>query len=414
MDSGRRSARFGGKRDKGEDTLDGLGSIPAAAASRLGGGAMASAHAPARAPRQALAKLRRLLGTDPCALVVVFASPVADRDAVAAAAAEIFPEAPVVGCTTAGEIASTGYAEHEIVAVGFRASHFRAEAALIPDLAALDPEAAAAQAVRLRAELGPDEPDWRWEFAFLLIDGLSRREDELVTALRLGLGTIPLFGGSAGDGLDFRETFVLVDGRFRTDAAVLVLLRTRCRIEVFKFDNLEPVPIKMIVTDAEPERRIVRELNAAPAAQEYARLIGRDASNLSPFTFASHPVVVRVGGQHHVRAIQKVRPNGDLVFFSAIDEGLVLTLAEPVPIARHLEGALAKLDRRGRPEAILACDCILRRLAVEQVQGVREVSRILAAHHVVGFSTYGEQFNSVHVNQTMTGVAIYPAEEPVP
>jgi hypothetical protein len=27
---------------------------------------------------------------------------------------------------------------------------------------------------------------------------------------------------------------------------------------------------------------------------------------------------------------------------------------------------------------------------------------------VVGFSTYGEQINGLHVNQTMTGVAIYP------
>lgn len=375
---------------------------------------MVSAHAPAQAPRQALDELRALLGADACALVVVFASPVADRVAVAAAASEIFPGTPVVGCTTAGEIASSGYAEQEIVAVGFRASHFRAQAALIPNLAALDPEQAAAQAVRLRAELGPEESGWRWEFAFLLIDGMSRREDQLVTALRLGLGTIPLFGGSAGDGLDFGETFVLVDGRFVSDAAVLVLVRSRCPIEVFKFDNLAPVPTKMIVTDAEPERRIVRELNAAPAAQEYARLIGHDPANLSPFVFASHPVVVRVGGQHHVRAIQQVQPNGDLVFFSAIDEGLVLTLAEPMPIAEHLDSALGALGRRGRPEAILACDCILRRLAVEQIQGTREVSRTLAAHSVVGFSTYGEQFNSVHVNQTMTGVAIYPAEGDLP
>lgn len=375
---------------------------------------MPSAHAPASEPWRALRELRALLGGDRCALVVLFASPAADREELARAAAQTFPDVPVVGCTTAGEIASNGYAEHEIVAVGFRASHFRASVALISDLSCFEPEAAAAQAVRLRSELGPEMPDWRWEFAFLLIDGLSRREDQLVSALRLGLGTIPLFGGSAGDGLDFRETFVLMDGRFRTDAAVLVLFRTRCRIEVFKFDNLTPVPIKMIVTDAEPERRIVRELNAAPAAQEYARLIGHHPDNLSPFTFASHPLVVRIGDQHHVRAIQKVEPNGDLVFFSAIDEGLVLTLAEPMPIAPHLDNALGALGRRTRPEAILACDCILRRLAVEQVQAMREVSGILAAHKVIGFSTYGEQFNSVHVNQTMTGVAIYPADEDLP
>jgi hypothetical protein len=32
----------------------------------------------------------------------------------------------------------------------------------------------------------------------------------------------------------------------------------------------------------------------------------------------------------------------------------------------------------------------------------------LQQHRVLGFSTYGEQLNSMHVNQTMTGVAIYP------
>ena len=176
--------------------------------------------------------------------------------------------------------------------------------------------------------MGERPPGWDWDFAFLLIDGLSRREDQLVAALRLGLGDVPLFGGSAGDGLDFRRTFVLADGGFREDAAVLTLVRSRCPVRVFKIRPLEPTEVKMVVTDADPERRLVREINAEPAAREYARLVGKDPDQLSPFTFAAHPIVVRVGGQHHVRAIQKVEPNGDLTFFSAIDEGLVLTLAE--------------------------------------------------------------------------------------
>jgi hypothetical protein len=41
------------------------------------------------------------------------------------------------------------------------------------------------------------------------------------------------------------------------------------------------------------------------------------------------------------------------------------------------------------------------------------VSALLQQHRVLGFSTYGEQLNSMHVNQTMTGVAIYPPG-PVP
>ena len=62
------------------------------------------------------------------------------------------------------------------------------------------------------------------------------------------------------------------------------------------------------------------------------------------------------------------------------------------------------------PEAIIACDCILRRLEAEQSQASLAVSRILSEQGVVGFNTYGEQVNGAHVNQTLTGIAIYPPE----
>ena len=38
------------------------------------------------------------------------------------------------------------------------------------------------------------------------------------------------------------------------------------------------------------------------------------------------------------------------------------------------------------------------------------LSGILSENRVIGFSTYGEQVNSMHVNQTLTGVAIYPPD----
>lgn len=369
------------------------------------------AYAPAASPRAALEALGAQAGDAGFALVALFVSPEADLDAVAAAAAEAFPDCPTIGCTTAGEIAPGGYADGGVVAIGFAADRFAARTALIPDLAGLDASGVGGVAVRMRAQLAVARPDWTWEFAWLLNDGLARREDQLVAALRFGLGATPLFGGSAGDGLDFRRTSVIAEGRAHENAAVLAVVRSRGPVRVFKFDHFRPTDVKMVVTSADPERRIVREINAEPAALEYARLVGKDPAQLSPFTFAAHPVVVTVGGQHHVRAIQKVEPNGDLAFFSAIDEGLVLTLAEPTDIARHLETALGALARPVRPEAIIGCDCILRRLEAEQTQAAGAVSRILAAHDVVGFNTYGEQFNSVHVNQTFTGVALYPPED---
>ncbi|PZQ99487.1 MAG: GfdT protein [Cereibacter sphaeroides] len=355
----------------------------------------------------AVRRLRVGLGPGPFALVILFISPDADMGLLESGVDAVFGSTPVIGCTTAGEIGPEGYVEGQIVAVALPEVHFAVDALLIPDLGDLNSQDLIGQLIRARQGLIRARPGWDHEFAFLLVDGLSIREDELTSALASGLGPVPLFGGSAGDGTRFKETFVLHQGRALRNAAVLAMVRSDCRVKVFSLDHLVPTEARMVVTEADPRSRTVRQINAEPAAREYARILGKDAGQLNTFTFAAHPVVVRIGGKHHVRAIQQVDRNGDLVFFSAIDEGLVLTLAEPQDMVAHLERELQAL---GRPEAILACDCILRRMEAMEKQLSGAVSTLLRQHRVVGFSTYGEQFNSMHVNQTMTGVAIYPPE----
>lgn len=351
------------------------------------------------------------LGPGPFARVFVFISPEADLAALGRGLAACFAPGLVVGCTTAGEISLEGYTEGEIVAVALAQDHFDTDCMLIGDLSRISSQDLIGDLIRKRAALQERHPGWEGEFAFLLVDGLSTREDELTSALAAGLGSLPLFGGSAGDGTNFGSTKVLWQDRFLENAAVLTLVRSRGRVKVFNLDHLLPSDRKMVVTEADPKRRIVRKINAEPAAQEYARLLGKDPGQLTTFTFAAHPVVVRVGGRHHVRAIQRVDENGDLIFFSAIDEGLVLTLAEPQDMALHLDRELTRLSDHGKPAAILACDCILRRMEALEKQKYGAISAVLRDHRVVGFSTYGEQWNSMHVNQTMTGVAIYPPDE---
>ncbi|MDP3195877.1 MAG: FIST N-terminal domain-containing protein [Tabrizicola sp.] len=367
---------------------------------------MPRAHVGARDP-DALAKLARGLGPGPFAAVILFISPEADRDLLASGLEAAFPGVSVIGCTTAGEISPEGYSEGEIVAVALPSAVFAVDCLGI-NLAALDGQELIGRLIRARAGLARKRGGWEDEFAFLMVDGMSIREDELTAALGPGLGPVPLFGGSAGDGTRFGATFVLQDGVFREGWAVLMMVRTACTVRVFSLNHLTPTNRRMVVTGADPARRVVHQINAEPAAQEYARLLGKDPAQLTTFTFAAHPVVVRIGGSHHVRAIQRLDPNGDLVFFSAIDEGLVLTLAEPQDMAAHLDRALTDLAAGGKPAAILACDCILRRIEAMENQRFGAVSALLKAHGVVGFSTYGEQLNSMHVNQTMTGVAIYP------
>lgn len=356
----------------------------------------------------ALETLARQLGPGPFSLIMLFVSPAADLERLPSQAARVFGDIPIVGCTTAGEISDAGYNEDSIVAIALPAAYFRVDTLTIPDLLRLDPPALAAALVRTRTAMAERHPELAHEFAILLVDGLSQKEDELTSALAAGMGATPMLGGSAGDGTRFTRTFVLDGRRLSENAAALVLVRTECPVRVFNFDHLVPTERRMVVTEADPRHRIVRQINAEPAAREYARLVGMDPEQLSTFTFAAHPVAVRMGMRHHVRAIRQVMENGDLIFFSAIDEGVVLTITEPGDMIGQLNRELTRLSLPERPTAILAFDCILRRLEAEEKQIVGRVSELLRRHRVIGFCTYGEQFGPMHVNQTMTGVAIYP------
>lgn len=358
-----------------------------------------------------LSEILKTLGSDDFALVILFIAPCADFSKIEGHSFDVFGDTPVIGCTTAGEITCDGYSERNIVAVAFPKSHFDARLNFIPDVNKMDGQHMIDGIIRNRKRLAIHNPKWTHEFNFLLVDGLSRQEDKITSSLSVGLGPVPLFGGSAGDGVEFKNTFIFYQGKRHRSAAVLTQFRTSCPIKVFKTDHLVPTNQRMVVTKADPDNRIVTEINAAPAAREYARILGKDPEQLTAFTFAAHPVVVRIGGHHHVRAIQQVADNGDLVFFSAIDEGLVLTLAEPLDMNDHLQTEFAKLSEHKKPDAILACDCILRRLEAQEKQMTGALSKTMHDNNVIGFSTYGEQFNSMHVNQTMTGVAIYPPEE---
>ncbi len=345
-------------------------------------------------------------------LVLLFISPQGDIAHIAAEMQRQLAPVPVIGCTTAGEISHAGYGEGGIVAIGFPKSHFAARCTLIEDLDTSEVQPALDRIIQNRHQMALGAPGWDSEFAFLMIDGLSRREDALTAKLAAGLGPVPLFGGSAGDGDAFERTSVFFDGAVYENAAVLAQIRSNCPVKVFKTDNLTPTETRMVVTAADPGERLVHEINAEPAARELARILGKDPEQLSTFTFAAHPLLVRLGDQHHVRAIQRVAPDGALVFFSAIDEGMVLALADQLDMVEHLEQEMMGLSTPAPPDMILACDCLLRRIDAEQKQQATAVSSILSANRVFGFSTYGEQVNSMHVNQTLTGVAIYPPPAP--
>jgi hypothetical protein len=366
------------------------------------------AHSCARDPGEAVAELHDGLAQERLSLVLFFCSSAYDREALAAALRERFATVPVAGCTTAGEIGPAGCQDHSLAGVSFSAATCTPVGGRLDDLGCFRQQDGIALAQDLRRrlrELAPE--DGLNTFAFLLVDGLFGHEEQLAHALQQGLAEVPLVGGSAGDALGFERTFVYWDGRFVSDAAVLVLAATPLPLTEFKTQHFVPTDERLVVTGADPGARVVTELNGRPAAEEYGRLLGVEPADLRPEHFAASPVLVVVDGTNYVRSIQRVAPGGGLKFYCAIDRGVVLRVARGVDLLENLRAAFSRVRAQiGPPQLVLTCDCILRRLEIDQ-EGLRSgVDDVLRRNHAVGFNTYGEQFCGVHVNQTMTAIAL--------
>ncbi|WP_371367313.1 nitric oxide-sensing protein NosP [Pseudomonas sp. QL9] len=341
--------------------------------------------------------------------VLFFCSAEYDLTALAAALEQYFGGIELVGCTTAGEITPQGYGRGCVSAVGFDVRSFVVSSALIDEMerfSLIDAQQMVESLVAgcRSAELAPIKDH---SFALTLLDGLSSREEVVLAALGAALGAIPHFGGSAGDDNHLTHTHVYYRGQFHTGAAVVLLFNTWLDFEVFTTHHVVPRGEKLVVTHADSASRRVLELNAEPAALEYARLIGVPPQELSFELFSAHPLAVRIKDQYYVRSIQQVHDDLSLTFYCAVETGIVLTAMSTGPLLPNLQAQFRRLhERLGPPLLTIGCDCFLRRLELEVAGDTAATSEFLRSQQVIGFNTYGEQFNGMHINQTFTGVAI--------
>lgn len=337
-------------------------------------------------------------------VVLLFCSPSYDLDVLGPALRGNF-SCPVVACTSSGQIGRGGYQRGGMSATSLASDLLSVTPHLVAPLTECWARASAVgdevRAARDRAPQGTNA------FGLLLVDGLSLAEEALAAALYQSLGQIPLIGGSAGDDLTFSRTAVYWQGEFLSNAAVLTVFETKLPVATMKLHHFRPTSRQLVTTRADLEHRRVIEINGVAAVEAYAAVLGLRPDQLGADVFSKHPLMLRLGRDHYVRGIQRVNPDGSMTFFCAIDEGLVLTVGEEDEPLATLEAGLASATAGSTAGGlVIGCDSILRRLGFERAGTDVTVGNIMAEYNVVGFSTYGEQFNAVHVNQTFTGIVI--------
>ncbi|MGO9361660.1 MAG: FIST N-terminal domain-containing protein [Xanthobacteraceae bacterium] len=345
------------------------------------------------------------------ALILVFSSSERDRERTATALRERFPRGLVVGCTSGGGIHFGGYKDGAITVISFADTDCVAAAERLDGMADArlkDGHDLAQRALSSLSAKGVNADPGSC-FAITLLDSRYGNEDKLISGIRSGLGDIPLFGGGACDGLLQVNPAIYHDLAFRADCAVLVLVHLRRHFKVFSTHHYLPLDKELAVTCADVQRRVIERINGRNAGQEYADLLGVNLSSLHDPNACLTPLMVKVGSNHFTRGIASIDEYGHLHMAGPVPTGLPLSLAKAVGMAESLRGLEYDIqDELGEAELILGADCLMRRIEAESTGQAEDMAAWFRRNKVVGFCSFGEQFRSMHLNNTFTGVAIGP------
>ncbi len=355
----------------------------------------------------------QLAATD-SALTFLFVAPNHRQDILERKLANVPNLGTVIGCTSAGELTPRGYLNGTMCAVSLPRRWFSAAVTSIEQLDRFRFSQASQAVNYLRAAMDPGfrHTPGSQMLAIMLVDGRSMVEERLCAALSAELGGIPLIGGTAGDewrdNLDFStiQSRVLVDGRFRENAAAIALLHSRLPFLARFHEHYRTSDNRGVITAAEPEKRLVHEINGRPAVPTYAAMCGLSDIDAGSSGFSSRPAVIRIGDQFYPRGILEVQANQSIRFACAVSQGMVFSIAEPGDLCSSLDRFFGEVRRQiGPPSVVLGFDCASRMSQMDQYQQRAQISSIMIRNHVTGSATFGEQFNSVHVNNSFTCVA---------
>ncbi len=233
----------------------------------------------------------------------------------------------------------------------------------------------------------------------VLIDGLSRTEETIMD--KIGDVTNSLFiGGCAGDDLKFDKTYVFVNGRVYSNAAVLALLKPKVAFGIIKTQSFKILDKKLIATKVNVKNREVIEFNNIPAAKAYAKAIGVPEDKIANY-FMSHPLGLVIDREVFVRSPQQAKGNS-IIFYCNILEGMEVSLLESTNIIEDTKKAVNdKIKEMGGLSGIINFNCVLRTLELEQKGQTKDYGKIFSNIPTIGFSTYGEEYLG-HINQTAT------------
>ena len=337
------------------------------------------------------------LDSETSLLLLFGGSRLIDRPALIQQVLDACPRSHVMGCSTAGEIHGCEISDDSLVVAAARFDHTALRTAQATVQAPTDSYTAG-------CTIAEQLTHSSLRGVFVLSDGLNVNGSELVKGLNDTLGgAVVVTGGLAGDGTDFKRTWVIKD-RMPIGGYVTAIGFYGDHVKLGHgskggWDKFGP---ERLVTKS--KGNILYELDGRPALQLYKEYLGDRAAGL-PATGLLFPLAIRssnTDGKALVRTILAVDEAAQSMTFAGdMPEGVLAQLMR-ANFDRLVQGAsdAATLAVNSRdhtsspsPTLSIAISCVGRRLVLgerteEEIEATLDI--LPKGSSQVGFYSYGE------------------------
>jgi two-component sensor histidine kinase len=393
-----------------------------------------------KAAAEAIAGLNRFKPT----LTIVFVSSELNIEEVSRGVSEIIGDCPIIGTSTAGEIADEYLANSVVVAV-LASPHLRVRTGLGKNVS-FDFKKAVKQALAGADVSGYFKFDHSLHqmlhmttsrgagvspvFLIVFSPGATKKQASLShdihTELRkASVNRIPIFGGSSSDNFHFESNYQILNDAVYSDAIVLAFVETDILFGLGTAHGFSPTTKRALITKA--SGHIVHELDGRPAVEVCSDLLGIPIEQLgdgviwfSQFPFGASDVY----GNWLLYVPECVLPDGSIQFGPLMRNDQVLTLmrADKDDIVQAGLAAYNKAIRQGglkKPSFAMMFSCALRKRLMGSDES-KEMSLLCkkAKIPICGFYTFGEQGISddglpVFMNQSVSTLVFSDELNPV-
>jgi len=366
-----------------------------------------------RAATQALSQL----GKYKPSLAIVFACPELDLDAIQKGILEVIGECPLIGTSTAGEIAN-GLVAHGVVVAVIASPHLKVSVGMGTDVSrnfekAVNEALAESKAAKYFNPMHPlhqmlhistsKRPRVSPVLAIMFSAGATKSRvcfsHDIHTMLRKGSANrIPIFGGSSGDYFRFEATYQMANQRISNDSIVLAFIESDILFGLGMAHGFSPTTKRALITKA--SGHIVHELDGRPAAEVCSELLGIPRKQLGndAIWFSRYPFgATDLYGNSILQVPEQILDDGSIQFGPIMKTDQVITLMSGTKNDMRDAGLSAynKAILQGglrKPAFALMFSCALRmRLMGKDKRG--EINSVLRKTRIpiAGFYTFGEQ-----------------------